>query len=121
VEYEWGFEGTVRDRRVKRVKGGKVVTTSVRLLGALGLGCEFVHLARCETTWVTTSFTLCQETRRSNGEELRIRRFEISKRREKTTRGGCVQLKRIKTSSVTISLSLVLTVPWMTHTGPSDC
>jgi hypothetical protein len=50
----------------------------VRLLGALGLGCEFVHLARCETTWITTSFTLCQETRLSNGEELRIRCFDVT-------------------------------------------
>ena len=27
----------------------------------LRLGCEFVHLTDCETTWITTSFTICQE------------------------------------------------------------
>ena len=81
-------------------------TLPVRLLGALGLGCEFVHLAKCVKTWITTSFTLCQETQQSNGEELRIRRFEIFKRREKTTSWGGVRLRRIRTSRVSLPKSL---------------
>ena len=50
-------------------------------------------------------FAIYQEIR-SNGKELWIRRFEIFKRREKTTRRGGVRIKRIKTSRVSLPKSL---------------
>ena len=41
---------TAARARSKRDQGCAVSSVSVRLLGALGLGCEFVHLTDCETT-----------------------------------------------------------------------
>ena len=90
--FVWTDECTQAIRKLKQIVGSDPVLKRpdhdrpfCKAPWGLRLGCEFVHLAECETTWVTTSFALCQEVQWSNDKELRIRHFEIFKRREKTT------------------------------------
>ena len=43
------------------VQVGVLVMQVCKAPWGLRLGCEFVHLTDCETTWITMSFTICQE------------------------------------------------------------